>query len=353
MITSLNIAINNIRRIIREPMALFFLLVFPIIGSSIGIIMVSFYDKVEVAINIPLDEGYKLPNTFNNIDKFNLVYYPSDAIEDKINTKEIDVGIVFPEDFEYRLKNQLKTNVKIISLKNNANVIHVRMLVEEYIRASTLGTENADIQILRNAVNNIGGPRLSISFMFMSILVFVGTIMELVLEDKKKKTFTRLFCAPVKNYEFILGTLISVLFLGSLKIYLFLLITKLGFGFDWKTTFGNVFLVLFFFLLSTVGINIGLIGLVRNTKVYLAFNVMVSIFSCFAGGAFLHYDFMGETLEKFSNFFPQKWGITAYEKLVDGYPLDSIVINLLILILFGAVFASIGIKSITPSENNL
>lgn len=277
MTTSLNIAKNYIRRIIREPLALFFLLAFPIIGSSLGIIITSFYDEIKIGVNFSPSENYKLYKMFDNIDKFNLVYYPSDDILEKVNDKKIDVGIIFPEDFEYMLRNNIKPNVKVISLKNNANVIQARLIVEEYIRAYMLGTEKSDMQVLKNAASNISGPRLAIAFMFMSIFVFSGTIMELVLEDKRKKTFMRLFCAPVKSNQFILGTLISVIFLGTIKISVFLFITNLSFDFDWKIPFKYVFLILFFFLISSVGINIGLIGLFRNTKIFSAFNVMLSI----------------------------------------------------------------------------
>ncbi|TYQ16359.1 UNVERIFIED_CONTAM: ABC-type multidrug transport system permease subunit [Acetivibrio alkalicellulosi] len=353
MIISLNIAINYFRRIIREPMAIFFLLIFPIIGSVLGVMLVSFYDKVEVGINYNLPDDHRLNVIFNDIDKFNLTYHSTDSIEEKIRSNELDIGIILPEDFEQRIFENFKTDVKIISLKNHSTVIHVRMIMEEYIRSAILNSEISDVQALRNAANNISGPRLSLGFMFMSILVFVGIIMELVLEDKKKKTFTRIFCAPIKNYEFIVGTLLSVLFLGTLKVFIFLLIARFGLGFDWKVPMGNTFIVLFFFLISAVGINLGLVGLVRNTSLYLASNVLVSIFTSFIGGSFYSASFMGEYGERFSNFFPQKWAMSAYEKLVDGNSLNSISSHMLILVLFGVVFASIGISSINPSESDL
>ena len=67
---------------------------------------------------------------------------------------------------------------------------------------------------------------------------------------------------------------------------------------------------------------------------------MLSIFSCFAGGAFFNYNFMGKPLRDFK-FFPQN-GNNRLRKLVDLVTLDNIIINLFILVLFGAVFASIG-----------
>ena len=92
MTTSLNIAKNYIRRIIREPLALFFLLAFPIIGSSLGIIITSFYDEIKIGVNFSPSENYKLYKMFDNIDKFNLVYYPYDILEK--NDKKY-VGIIF------------------------------------------------------------------------------------------------------------------------------------------------------------------------------------------------------------------------------------------------------------------
>lgn len=347
------IAKNNIRRLFREIHVIIFLLILPILGGLWAIALVSFYDVTSVGINIDLPGSHKLHEIISQTGKYSLNYYKEDEIIKKIKNKELDIGIIMPGNFEKTKPANNSYNAKILSLENNTNVIHIRSIVEEYMQSYYLGKQSSGNQFLINAKNNIPGQRGTMGFMLMFILLFTGTGMELILEDKKCKTYMRVFCAPVKTHEFILGNLISNISLGTIQILIFLLFTKYIFRFDWKTPLINVFLILFTFLVCAMGISIGLIGFIRNHRIYSVSNAMLSLFTCFIGGAFFSSSLMGDTLDKMAYFLPQKWAMQAYEKLVDGISFNDIVMNFWILLLFGIVFASFGIKALYPAEEEL
>lgn len=206
---------------------------------------------------------------------------------------------------------------------------------------------------LINAKNNIGPQKTSMGFFLLFIMLFSGTCTGLLLEDKKIKTYLRYFSAPIKEYELYLGTFITNLVLGIIQIFFFLLISNYLFKFDWKIPVFHVFLILVSFLLTSIGISICLVGFIKDTKVYTLVNALVSVFTCFFGGAYFSSSLMGENLDRIANLFPQKWAIMAYEKLVDGQQLGDIQQNLLILLLFAAVYFSLGVNGLRPSESDL
>lgn len=350
---SLIIATNNIRRLFREIHSIVFLLILPILGGLWTISLVSFYDVTKLGINMDLPSSHKLHEIISQTGKFSLNYYKEDEILKKIKNKELDIGIIMPENYEKLILVNNKVNVKILSLENNSNVIQVRAIVEEYMQASYWKKPTSGNQFLINAKNNIPGQRSTMGFMLMFILLFTGTGMELILEDKKCKTYMRIFYSPVKTHEFILGNLISNISLGTIQIVLFLFFTKYILRFDWKTPLINVFLILITFLICAMGISIGLIGFIRNHRIYSVSNAMLSLFTCFIGGAFFSSSLMGATLDKIAYFLPQKWAMQTYEKLVEGIPLSDIGMNFWVLLLFGMVFASFGIKALYPTEEEL
>jgi ABC-2 type transport system permease protein len=75
--------------------------------------------------------------------------------------------------------------------------------------------------------------------------------------------------------------------------------------------------------------------------------------TCMLGGCFFSTSLMKGPLNTISNFIPQKWEMDAFEKLFSGRALTDIKINLLILLLFGAVFFTFGVKTLKPSAGDL
>ncbi|MCX7749890.1 MAG: ABC transporter permease [Clostridia bacterium] len=350
---SVIIAINIFRRLVREVHAIAFLLIFPVLGGIFCVVLVSHYEISKIGITYILPKENALHKAITDTGKFEVVFVREDEIEKKLKRREIEIGLILPKDFESKVLDRKHIQIKVQGLKQNANLIHMRTMAEYYMQSVYTGDKDQVAQYLANSKNNIPAQRGSIGFLLLFILLFTGTCMELLLEDKKCKTFMRTFCAPVKEYEMVIGNVLACLALGVTQILIFLLVTKYIFHFDWKLPITYVFLILFSFLLSSVGISVGLIGFIHDNKVYSMANALISLFTCFIGGALFSSNLMGETMDKIASFFPQKWAMRTYEKMVDGSTLYDVSLNLAILILFGAVFFTFGIGNLKPTDQEL
>jgi ABC-type multidrug transport system permease subunit len=226
-------------------------------------------------------------------------------------------------------------------------------LVDTYI-----GTKYAGSAININRASNQGNDtrtaaRMTIGFLAMFMLLFTGSGIRLILEDKKSKTFMRTFSAPLKSYEMVLGSLIANFLLGLLQVLLFLIITRYVLKIDFSTSLLSVFILLCAYLVTAVGLSICLIGFIKNEKLYNALNSQLATIICMLGGCFVPLSMLPKVLQKSANFIPQKWLMDGFEKMTSGASLYDIRIQLSILLLFGLVFFTFGVKTLRPEEADL
>jgi len=195
--------------------------------------------------------------------------------------------------------------------------------------------------------------KVAIGMISMFIIMFIGTGMQLLIEDKRLKTFMRSFCAPLKEYEMALGHLLANFVLGILQIAVFLLVSILIFKYDFGTSVFNVFFLLVIFLVTAIGLGIGVVGFVKDGEKYNMVVTIIAVTLSFIGGAFFPLEFMNDFIQKLSNLTPQKWLIEAFLKLWEGQSLVNIGSEIFILLLFGLVFFTFGVKTLRLTTEDL
>lgn len=347
---SILIAMNIIKRLLREFIAFVFLVLFPVLAGVFAVIMFGQTDAVSIGIaNLP-ESGHEMVQYIERTGRFEVHQVLTHEVEHRIKAEEIMIGVILPENFEDKFNKKSIEKIKLVSRKENMAVQELRGLLENYVTSSYTGEKKVPDERVKKDIQK---QRTAMGMLTMFIVISASTGMGLILEDKKWKTFMRIFCAPLKGYEVVLGNLLANTILGVFQISLFLLITKYILKIDWLTSLGNVFVILFMFLLTSIGLGIGLAGLIQDNQKYSIINSMVGVFTCFLGGSFIPVELMNQFLQKVSFFIPQKWLMEAYGKLIDGATLADIQINLLILLLFGAVFFTFGVKTLRPTEEDL
>ncbi|MTI65505.1 MAG: ABC transporter permease, partial [Firmicutes bacterium] len=195
--------------------------------------------------------------------------------------------------------------------------------------------------------------KTAMGMFMMFVIMFVGNEMALLLEDKKLKTFTRAFTAPLKGYEMALGQLIANTLLGSLQILIFLFFTTVIFKVNWGVSIAYMFLILFIYMITAIGFAIGLAGIIKESEKYNMILMLIALVTSFLGGSFFPLENLNELINKISNFIPQRWVIDAFVKLSEGGTIFDIYTNILVLILFGLVLFTFGIKSLKPNLEDL
>lgn len=346
---SIKIAENVIRRLLKEVTATGFVFLFPVLAAIIASLMFGSPKTIEIGlVNPPTDPAFSAHIEANG--KYKIIMIDSSRIEDKVKSGELRFGIVIP------LTGVMNEKIKLICIKDSDEAQELRSKIETYYEAINQGKK---IPMVENSQQSgkyseeILQSKAAIGMISMFIIMFIGTGMQLLLEDKKSKTFMRTFCAPIRRTELVLGHLIANFILGSVQICIFLLISVFIFQFDFGTSIFNVLIILQLFLITAIGLGIGIVGFIHDASKYNLVITITAVLFSFVGGCFFPLEYMNDFFKKVSNVTPQKWLMEAYLKLSEGMSLLDVATELIIVLLFGVVLFTFGIKTLMPSYEDL
>lgn len=193
-------------------------------------------------------------------------------------------------------------------------------------------------------LNNVTG------FTLMFMMGLIASSVMLIVEDRKMRTMSRIYTAPVRSYQIALGNFLGSFILGALQIIIVLCISKYVIGYDYGIPFFTHFLILTAFMLVSMGIASTIAGLIRNPQNAGVINSLIITPTCMLGGCFWPLSIMPDFLKKIANFVPQKWAIEAVETAASGGTLSDIQLPLLILGLMAVILLALGSVILRPSE---
>ncbi len=349
---SLVIAGNIIKRLTHELATLGYMILFPVFAAILAYVMFGSTNVIDVGIsNIPKND-FGIVEYLQNTKEYNITIVDKNELQEKVLSEKIKIGISFPDNFK-ELNINSAQKIKLISLKEDETLQKLSGRINQYL-SNAASPERAVIANNSQNVNSkIEQSKLSLGILTMFILMFIGTISGSLLEDKNKKTFMRNFCAPIREHEMMLGYLISNTLLGCIQIIIFLCVSTLIFKTEWGTSILNVFIVLLFFMIASIGFTVGIAGFISDQQKFNMVIMLSAVTTSFLGGEMLPVEFMNNIFQKIANFIPQKWVIDSYMKLASGKSLLDIRFNLLILLLFGLVFFTFGVKTLKPTVEDL
>lgn len=196
------------------------------------------------------------------------------------------------------------------------------------------------------AARAVENPAAGFAITFMMILIFttIGTI----LEDKKKLTLARMFVSPVKEWEIILGNMLGSLALGLIQLVPLVLALMVSFREVSFYKFAGLFVILFCFLISIIGIGIGISGIIKRNFNPATLIAAVIMPASIVGGCFIPESMLPDFINKVGRLVPQKWVMDAMGRILGGASLGSVTLHLAIILLFGLAFATFGLKTLRP-----
>ncbi|MFI2858713.1 ABC transporter permease [Paenibacillus sp. JSM ZJ436] len=187
-------------------------------------------------------------------------------------------------------------------------------------------------------------------FTLLFLMSLVGSTVMLMVEDRKLRTMSRIYTAPVRAYQIVLGNFLGSFLLGSLQILIVLTVSKYVLRYDDGVPFWIHFVILAAFMLVAMGLASAIAGLVRNPKNAGMLNSLIISPTCMLGGCFWPLAIMPDFLQRIANFVPQKWAIEAVETMASGGTLSDIAMPLLILGLMALILLALGSIILRPSE---
>ncbi|MNI12716.1 Inner membrane transport permease YbhS [compost metagenome] len=379
---SFTIAWNMIKRTIGTKKGMIMHILLPCIVISLVIGLLGQDDSSEASIIYVDKDGSEasqfLLNELAASPDYLLKEIDNEAdLREKIIGDQAAAGFVIPAGFTDDLRSgnipsipmyELKVSEGSYTLRLKLNILTQGMVSSaSQIRNSSQADDHATFtkvlsQTSEHKISSVTDdlhlyPKPGLSFVtgftLMFLMGLVSSSVSQIVDDRRRRTMTRMFSAPVRAWEIASGNFLGSFFVGILQIAMILVLSNYLLGYDYGVPIFLHFIVLGAFMLVAMGISSAVAGLIRNSQQASIINSLIITPTCMIGGCFWPISFMPEFMQKAANFVPQKWTIEAVEILSSGNDLSGITIPLLILGLMALILLAFGSAVLRPSDANV
>lgn len=354
---------NILKVIFKKKGNIFFYLLLPILCAILSIMVNggNINGNAKVGI-VDKDKSYISKETIDAIkknDRFTVVEVNEEDVKNNISEGKIDVSLVIPSGFEKSILNGNAYKVQIVSIRGEDITTWIKNFTNFYIKnledigRASLGDEKNFKKIYedvkkeklslkefkvadKNVIKNI--TQMSIGFLiFFELIGALGTA-KLIIKEKKDKTYYRICASPTKIIEYIGGNVLANFLIISIQTAIVIISLTKIFKVDTSVPNSIMFLILVCFGLVSIAIGMLIVVFSNTSAQASAINTILVTPTCMIGGCFWPFSFMPLPMQKLAYFTPQRWAIQAIEKIQQGGSLNTILINLLVLLAFAAAF---------------
>lgn len=159
----------------------------------------------------------------------------------------------------------------------------------------------------------------------------------------------RILCSPVSKQSYILQSILSIFAVIFLQLLFFIVLCKYFFSFSFGVNFLSVLLVLSICGFMFVSFAVMFISIVNDIKKLAALNSMVVTIMCMVGGCYWPLHIMPKFMQKLALVFPTTYATNLTKNMLTGKPLESMLIDILIVLAFCVLFILVGINQLSKN----
>lgn len=377
----LNIAKNILLNTARDKGALIWLIVMPIVWTSLIGSMSGGSTKEVVPISvINYDLGSYGAKFEELLMKEDVIELISSESEEKlrllIKDTKISVGIVIPSDFTDNLLSKKTSQVSLIKSDRSSSyfieevIASIAKRISIDAQAANFAIEKlayfgyvpedyrlelwerafqisdsffvpepsikVDYRVLSVEENKqslitgmqLSSPGFAVMFVMMGVF-FAGAV---IVQERRAGTLARLITTPTGKFTIISGNMLGFFLLGLIQFSVLIAFGQIVLNVNWGRSPLGVLLVVLAFTLAVTGLGTLLSVFVRTSAQASAFAVLLSMVTSMIGGSWWPIEIAPSFMQKIARITPQYWAVNAFNNLITrGFGIESIIINLEIL----------------------
>ena len=367
---------NNLKiMILKKPAYTILTVVFPLI---IFLFAPKIIDQSITEINVGIcDESKsfssnKLDEYLSDIDMINLVEVNSeDDLKQKFNTRDIYLGMMIDKNMEEKVLRGDSSGVILygiegenlyeildkglsIELSNMINLAKINNGDFKKYKSSVERKEKEKIQVSYKDLNDVEGnhsvSQTLIGFIIMFAFYRAMSGSGLIGEDKEQNMYTRILTTSVKPWQYYLSNIISTTIL--LAILFSISVIEINLVSTIEIGVSNIMLITILLILGIVSVSVGTfcMTITNDRDLSSIISNFITISFLALGGCFVPLSYLSGIINKISYFTPIRWAMEAINNAQQGADISVIVMNLLVLSLFGVVFFIISVYCINKRD---
>jgi len=357
------LTLNTLRILLRKKGNIIVFFILPIVGMLVSIAAYNNTGSTPVRIGVINNDRSILAADFvqsiNVEQSLNINFITEEEKESGISSGKLDCVMVIPKGFTDGIYNNQLKQVEIISIKGAAATAWIQNYTNIYLRNlqdiseaaggnqttfetlyNNLKQDTLSLQVKKVAdqTQNKGMTTQMVGFLLMFMLIGAGNTAEMILKEKRARTYYRICAAPVRARTYIFGNIMANLSLVIVQIAITLFFMIKVFKVQIYLPVAQLFLILALFGLVAIGLGVLIVSFSNDSKQAGTLQNMIITPSCMLAGCFWPVEIMPKTLQRMADFLPQKWAIGAIQKLQMGAGFDQVIINVLIIMAFAFTF---------------
>lgn len=355
------VMINILKITFRKKSNIIVFLILPVIIAVATMALFGNSSSMPARIGISnSDNGILSKNMIEDlkkIEKFKIAEVKEADIKTMVSEDKVDCVLKIPAGFSDSLYKGQKKNMELTSVKGDEATAWIESYVNIYTEnlLSIAKASDSKEEIFNRIYENFrkGEAKLTtekvtdvtnsktvtgagLGFLIMFMMYGASVTAGLILKEKKSRTYFRILSSPVSSRDYVIGNALANFTIILIQSVLVIIgITKLmrlnTFIADWQ-----MLIILLCFGLVSIGIGLIITAFSATSSQagYLA--TFITTPTCMLGGCFWPVDFMPNSLKRISELMPQRWTLEAVTKIQNGGDMNSILINLGLLLSFAA-----------------
>lgn len=293
-------------------------------------------------------------------------------VKNKIASGDLDCAIILEAGFSQAIMNGEKPEVQIVSIKGAQVTTYIKAYLNNYINnlASLSTAAYGDVTVFNNLYQNYQNSEFKVSthslkdtsnnndmtiqtigFLLMVMLNSAGGLSELILKEKENRTYFRIMSTPIDGKKYVLANVIVNMIIMTIQVVVTLTVMTKVFGISAGISFWEMFGVMMFFSLASVGLSLVITAFATNSNSASALQNLILTPTCMLAGCFWPVEIMPKAAQKVADFLPQRWLLDTISELQKGHTLSSLSLNLITLLAFALAFFLIAIYKFSRNNN--
>jgi len=347
----LSITKASLHSIVRNPSAVVFNLVFPLIFIIVFGFISGGGFKIDVALDKSSDMSNQILQSLENINSLKVIKdRPSDEINSELEKGNIDAIIKISKNDRGILTIDLKTTK---ASPERGSIF--KMMLNEIIDKQNLAMNKSDIPMTELKEEVVEGRKYKtidfilpgqLGFSLLSAGVF-GTAF-IFISLRQTLVIKRFFATPINKAHIILGESLSRLIFSMFSSVIIILIGTFFFGFtlvNGFVTFANMIFLSIIALIVFLGFGFVVSGIAKNENAVPPIANLITLPQFLLAGTFFPISNFPEWLQPVSRALPLTYLNEALRKIsFEGASLFDVWYNILILVIWGIIVYAIAVK---------
>lgn len=202
------------------------------------------------------------------------------------------------------------------------------------------GEKKSAEQEKQNILLSIVGPIMGGMMIFYAFFTGTSTAQS-ILREEEERTLPRLFTTPTKQSTILTGKLLSVFMTVFVQVVVLLIVSHFIFGIQWGAT-QSLALAALGTIFSAASFGIFVNSFLKNTKqAGVLFGGVLTVTGMVGMMSVIGANSSGAVST--SLLVPQGWAIRGLMQSMNGEPVSAVLITLLAMLAWGAVFFIVGV----------